>query len=592
MKYKHLLVTFILCSSCIAVSQTNNSVSFQTKKYIDSTYKAKIYKSKVVGTSIAIIDNGKIVYSMGYGFSDLQNKVEATDNTIYRIGSCTKAFTCLSIMQLHEKGMLNINNSIKNYLPDLTIKSRFNDTNEIYINEIMAHVSGLPGDIYNGFFCDSPPDGKWLIQQLNNYTTSSPRQYKHAYSNVGYGLLGEVISRLSGQTYSNYVKEKIFSPLGMASSFIEIDADLKSRFSKGYFGKKEVYEPLIRDQAAGLIHSSAIDVCKFLNMLISEGTTGSQQLINKSSYQEMSKNQLTKTLFSKNKNWGFGLYTAKAQLIDNTKKDTTEISITQHGGDTYAYHSDFAYIPSLGIGAVILTNTDNGTQIADANELLSFYVRLEKQKKINLKYKSKKVDEPQSVKCNDSEITGNYVLSNMLIHVSNPNKIKFKQGPAKIKFTKTDTNDYKVTAKLLGFIPIKIKDQTVCFVKLNNKVYLKFIQPSTKQGDFSAVKEDKKTINENWKKHLGNYTIKTNYYTCNNCILGDPKGMRLQLTTKNDLLVIKTKGTEIYNDTYYANTYDNENAITCGMGRGTGLTIKTLPNGNLYFNGFEFEKAK
>ncbi len=592
MKTENLLIIGILLVIGKYNSQTNNLLNPNTKTCIDSTYKARIKKNKIVGASIAIIDNGKIVYATGYGFSDLKNKVEANENTIYRIGSCTKAFTCLSIMQLQEKGLLNIIQSIKNYLPDLTIKSRFNDTNEIYINEVMAHISGLPSDIYNGFFCDAPPNGKWLIQQLNNYTTAAPRQYKHAYSNVGYGLLGEVISRLSGQSYSNYVKEKIFAPLEMTSSFIEMDNNLKPRFSKAYFGKKEVYEPLIRDQAAGLIHSSAIDVCKFLNCLINEGRSNDKQLISSTSYQEMSKNQLSKSLFSKNKNWGFGLYTSKAQLIDLEKKDTTVISIPQHGGDTYAYHSDFAYIPALGIGAVVLTNTDSGTEIADATSLLSLYLKKEKGKKINSKYKPKRITNNEGVACSDDEIKGSYVINGSLIEVKNLDKIKFKQGPAKVCFIKNDSNTYTVKAKLFGFIPIKIKDQAATFAKLNDRVYLKFVQPSIKQTDFMAAKELTKEIPDTWKKQFGNYKIKQGFYTCNECVLGDPKNMSIKLNTKNGLLQLKSKGTGFGNDNFYASILNNQDAVTAGMGRATGDIIKILPNGNLYFQGFEFEKVK
>ena len=98
-------------------------------KGIDSTYTTLLKRNIVTGTSIAIVDNGEIVYATGYGFSDLENKRKADANTIYGIGSITKTFTALSIMQLQEQKKLRVTNSIKDYLTDL---KNFQVVNEIY----------------------------------------------------------------------------------------------------------------------------------------------------------------------------------------------------------------------------------------------------------------------------------------------------------------------------------------------------------------------------------------------------------------------------------------------------------------------------
>ena len=278
MKKNLILLSFALVHS-VVFSQSQYKVTARVKKTIDSTYNALLIKHKVVGASIAIVDNGEIVYATGYGFADKEKQIKATENTIYRIGSCTKAFTALSVMQLQEKNVLNLNHSIKKYLTDLKITSRFNDNNEIYIKDLLSHVSGLPCDIANGFFCDAPPNITWVINELNKQTTISPRLYMHAYSNVGYGLLGELIARTNNTSYSNYVKENIFKPLNMTSSYIDLDEKLASNFSKGYLKSKELKEPMIRDQAAGLIHSNVLDMCNFIKMYLNNGSFNNTQII-------------------------------------------------------------------------------------------------------------------------------------------------------------------------------------------------------------------------------------------------------------------------------------------------------------------------
>ena len=133
------IVTLLLAGMSLGhYSQTYNKLSEKTKHKIDSTYNALIKKYKVSGLSIGIVDRDGIVYSNGYGFSDVKNNVKATDNTIYRIGSMTKSFTALSIMQLQEKQLVNTDSSIRVYLPELKMKSRYNDNNQLYVKDTRA----------------------------------------------------------------------------------------------------------------------------------------------------------------------------------------------------------------------------------------------------------------------------------------------------------------------------------------------------------------------------------------------------------------------------------------------------------------------
>jgi len=121
------LQSIIILAFCFLISYTGiaqiNNISEELKAKIDSTYTSLLKKNKVTGASIAIVDNGEIVYATGYGFSDLENEKKADANTIYGIGSITKAFTALSLMQLQEQEKLKVTNSIKDYLVDLDIEN-------------------------------------------------------------------------------------------------------------------------------------------------------------------------------------------------------------------------------------------------------------------------------------------------------------------------------------------------------------------------------------------------------------------------------------------------------------------------------------
>ena len=582
----------ILFAVCFTISYSGvaqiNMISDKLRAKIDSTYTSLLKKNKVTGTSIAIVDNGEIVYATGYGFSDLENKKEADANTIYGIGSITKAFTALSIMQLQEQKKLSVTNSIKDYLVDLKIENPFNDSNQIYINDILSHTSGLPSDIANGFFVDNPPTISWVIKELNKQRLISPRRYISAYSNVGYGLLGEVISRVSGLNYGDYLRKNIFTPLNMTSSSIGYEM---SNTSKTYSGNKETVEPTVRDVAAGFISSNVIDMSNFISMLISDGSFKSNQIISPNSIADMERDQLTNVLLTQPSAYGYALMIDSIKIKNHKKKDSTIISIIGHGGDTHAFHADLAYIPELKVGAVVLTNSVNGGSMSGASKLLKIYLERSKDIEVDLDYIT-----PISYKGitpKDDEIFGKYNLGQLIIDVKDINKIKFKQGPVKaILSKKTNSNNYSLKIWVFGFIPIKIKDQEFKFTKVNNEIYAKRLDTKTKY-EYYLGKKNKVNLPfpESWKSMYGKYKLTGKIYETTNRSY-DFSDLKLTVFEKSGFLKVNLKSKSMFSGTLHFDMISEKSAVLGGIGRGNGDVLRILENGNLYYSGFEFLKIK
>ena len=582
----------ILIAVCFTIYYSGvaqiNMISDELRAKIDSTYTTLLKKNKVTGTSIAIVDNGEIVYATGYGFSDLENKKKADANTIYGIGSITKAFTALSIMQLQEQKKLSVTNSIKDYLVDLKIENPFNDSNQIYINDILSHTSGLPSDIANGFFVDNPPTISWVIKELNKQRLISPRRYISAYSNVGYGLLGEVISRVSGLNYGDYLRKNIFTPLNMTSSSIGYQM---SNTSKTYSGNKETVEPTVRDVAAGFISSNVIDMSNFISMLISDGSFKSNQIISPNSIAEMERDQLKNVLLTQPFAYGYALMIDSIKIKNHKKKDSTIISIIGHGGDTHAFHADLAYIPELKVGAVILTNSVNGGSMSGASKLLKIYLERSEDIEVDLDYIipiSYKGIAPK-----DDEIFGKYNLGQLIIDVKDINKIKFKQGPVKaILSKKTNSNNYSLKIWVFGFIPIKIKDQEFKFTKVNNEIYAKRLDTKTKY-EYYLGKKNKVNLPypESWKSMYGKYKLTGKIYETTNRSY-DFSDLKLTVSEKSGFLKVDLKSKSMFSGTLHFDMISEKSAVLGGIGRGNGDVLRILENGNLYYSGFEFLKIK
>ena len=587
------LKSIILLAFCFfifdsGIAQINN-ISEDLKAKIDSTYTSLLKKNKVTGTSIAIVDNGEIVYATGYGFSDLENEKKADANTIYGIGSITKAFTALSVMQLQEQEKLKVTNSIKDYLVDLAIENPFNDGNQIYINDILSHTSGLPSDVINGFFVDNPPSISWAIKELNKQRMISPRQYTWAYSNVGYGLLGELISRVSGVTYADYLKQNIFTPLNMTSSSIGYEL---SNTSKTYDGKKQTKEPSIRDEAAGFMSSNVIDMSNFITMLISDGSFNTKQIIAANSLAEMEKDQLTNVLLASPYAYGYALDLDSIKIKNIKKNDSTVVSLIGHGGDTHAFHADFGYLPELKVGAVILTNSVSGGSIRSASKLLKIYLENAKNLEVDLDYTAPKSYKGTTPK--DDEILGKYNLAQFIIDVKNVNKIKIKQGLSKLILKKkSNSNNYSAKAWIFGIIPKKMKGQEFKFEKLNNEIYVKQVSTKSKKEYYIGKKKTAHLpIPESWKSMYGKYELTGEIYTAKDHTAWDISDVKMTVSEKNGVLKIDIKSKSILNFSFYFDIISDTSAVLGGVGRGTGGVARILENGNLYYSGFEFSKTK
>ena len=582
----------ILIAVCFTMSYSGaaqiNTISEELRAKIDSTYTTLLKRNKVTGTSIAIVDKGEIVYATGYGFSDLENKKKANANTIYGIGSITKAFTALSIMQLQEQKKLSVTNSIKDYLTDLKIENPFNDGNQIYISDILCHTSGLPSDIANGFFVDNPPTISWVIKELNKQRLISPRRYISAYSNVGYGLLGEVISRVSGLSYGDYLRQNIFTPLNMTSSSIGYQL---SNTSKTYDGNKETVEPTVRDVAAGFISSNVIDMSNFISMLIGDGSFKSNQIISSNSIVDMESDQLTNVSLTQPFAYGYALMIDSIKIKNHKKKDSTIVSIIGHGGDTHAFHADLAYIPEQKVGAVVLTNSVNGRSMSEASKLLKIYLERSKDIEVDLDYIT-----PISYKGitpKDDEIFGKYNLGQLIIDVKDINKIKFKQGPVKaILYKKTNSNNYSLKVWVFGFIPIKIKDQEFKFTKVNDEIYAKRLDTKTKY-EFYLGKKNKVNLPypESWKSMYGKYELTGKIYETTNRLY-DFSDLKLTASEKSGFLKVDLKSKSMFSGTLHFDMISDKSAVLGGIGRGNGDVLRILENGNLYYSGFEFVKIK
>ena len=256
--------------------------------------KARIAK-KIPGLSIAIVYDQDVLFSKGFGFADLDKKVPADSATVYRVGSVTKVFTALMLMQLRDAGKLNLDDPIEKYLPEFKIKSRFPDARPATFRQVAAHYSGLPREppmAHEYQITQEFPSVEEQLKTLKDVEMIVPAMSQFAYSNLGYNIMGLALARIAKQPYTQYVDQRILKPLSMNQSGFALTESMRSRFAVGYRAarpdgtfEKSAYPE--HGMASGMLYSSVDDMTGFMSLFFRDGPAGGKQVLGSYSLREM-----------------------------------------------------------------------------------------------------------------------------------------------------------------------------------------------------------------------------------------------------------------------------------------------------------------
>jgi CubicO group peptidase (beta-lactamase class C family) len=214
--------------------------------------------------TVLLAREGKPVFFQSYGFANKDWNVPNTNDTKYLIGSINKAFTNKALQQLRSEGKLDFSKPIRTYLPDYPNAL----ADKVTIEQLMQHKSGM-GDIFGADYDATPKDRLRTLDDFAKLFTDKPLEFepgtRQRYSNAGYIVLGLIIEKVSGMPYHDFVRTRVFAPLGMTdTSFDEADAVVPRR-AMGYTrdGRMNVFSRPARSSSAGGGYSTALDLLKF-----------------------------------------------------------------------------------------------------------------------------------------------------------------------------------------------------------------------------------------------------------------------------------------------------------------------------------------
>ena len=320
----------------------------------------------VPGIAVAVIKDGKVIHSKGYGLRSLNSTEKVDENTLFGIASNSKAFTAAALGILVDQGKLRWDDKVRDYIPEFKLYSPF-VTEEFTIRDLLTHRSGLglgAGDLM--FFPDSSDFTlKDVIYNLRFLKAVSSFRTKYDYDNNLYIVAGEVVKRVSGQSWDDFVEERIMKPLGMTHSAASFDRlKDKSDIIDGHAeveGKVQVIarSTLKVGHSAGGINSCIADLSKWVIMQLANGKYGDApgtQLFSTAVHEEMWSPQTIIPVHNPGPyNTHFAAYGFGFGITD--VKGYKQIS---HTGGLEGMVTQITMIPELNLGIIVLTNQQEG----------------------------------------------------------------------------------------------------------------------------------------------------------------------------------------------------------------------------------------
>jgi D-alanyl-D-alanine carboxypeptidase len=187
------------------------------------------------GLSIAVVHEGDVVWSRGFGWADVAGKVEATAETLYRVASITKTFTATAILQLRDAGKLRLDDEVRHHLPWFSPPTSHTDAPAITLRHILTHTTGLAREAPFPYWTDLEfPTIDAIRAAVPAQASVLATEDRWKYSNLAFVIAGEVVSSVSGMPWAAYVRSHILDPLGMRASLVENSAPAHPGLARGY----------------------------------------------------------------------------------------------------------------------------------------------------------------------------------------------------------------------------------------------------------------------------------------------------------------------------------------------------------------------
>jgi CubicO group peptidase (beta-lactamase class C family) len=327
-------------------------------QHVDALAAEEFGKDPVAGLTVGIVAGPTLVWTKSYGFADMESKRPASADTVYRIGSITKQFTALMLLQLVEQGKVHLTDPVEKYLPEINKVAKHRpDAPPITLVQLATMTSGLAREPSGPSDHSVGPVSQWeqkVLTSLPLTTYAFEPGTHYLYSNIGYASLGVALGRAAGQPFTTYVEEKILTPLGMTTTAFTPTDRIRANFARGYTVRNGKPDPAAASRELegrgyrvpnGALMSTVGDLAKFLSFELGEGPW-----IIKKETQDDNFSRTYSATGALNSGYGIGFQSSRRGTL---------VAIG-HGGSTAGFLSAALVDRVSKTGVIVLRNADGG----------------------------------------------------------------------------------------------------------------------------------------------------------------------------------------------------------------------------------------
>jgi CubicO group peptidase (beta-lactamase class C family)/D-alanyl-D-alanine dipeptidase len=319
-------------------------------KQVEALIRHEMTSKGLPGLSIALVDDQNIVWAGGFGHAESKRNRPATAETVYRVGSVSKLFTAIGIMQLAEQGLVDLDAPIEKYVPEFRPLNPFNKP--ITLRQLVSHRSGLVRESPVGSYFD--PDEPSLadsVDSLNRTHLVYPPTTRTKYSNAGVAVVGYVLERLLNRRFDDVIEENVLKRIGMDRSSFAVTPEIAAHVAAGVmwtYDGRSFAAPTFKlgTSPAGNLYANMIDLARFLCVLFAGGKTKTGQLLKPDTLQAM----WTPQFVGPAEKSGFGLGFSVSELDDRRR--------IGHGGAVYGFATQLSALPDEKLGVAVASNRD------------------------------------------------------------------------------------------------------------------------------------------------------------------------------------------------------------------------------------------
>jgi len=321
---------------------------------LDARLGESFREAGIPGATVAIVENGQVLFAKGYGLSDVAAKKPATADSVFRAGSISKSLTGIAVMTLVEQGKLSLDARLADLAPEVKFENPWEATDPVRLVHLLEHTTGWPDISLRVLLLDGK--GWSLLRGVQNASSEFVCRWKPGYhpvyNNAGPAVAGVILAKTAGQDFDGYLRDRVLRPMGMATADFALPEELAARMAKSYDPDGTVtYFQTITLAPAGSLAISARELAQLVRFFLGRGTVDGREILKAASVERIERSESSMEGRAGLTN-GYGL--GNAPMFDRG------VTFRGHNGGVDSFTSVYGYSLRNNSGYVLMANGGKG----------------------------------------------------------------------------------------------------------------------------------------------------------------------------------------------------------------------------------------